>query len=111
MSSAMKGIVIRSSPDVYKQRLLKGKFMDHHNQHHDLLKEQSPSFFGTMRVPRCRGLGLTTRCISHDQYHSNNSNHCNGKKVSSGGSKQRRLETRAEAILTPVSDPTPTLNK
>lgn len=103
-SVAMKGIVIRTSspkPDVYnKQRLLNGKYLD---DHQNLLH---PSFFGVIKLRFGRVGVFTPRCIiqEHNYFHGN------GKNMSS--SRQRRVETtRAHAILTPVSDPTPTMKK
>ncbi|EOY06314.1 Pyruvate orthophosphate dikinase isoform 1 [Theobroma cacao] len=99
MSSAMKGIVIRSTADVCKQGLFKGKYTDHHH-YFDLVRENR-SFLGAR--PRCvRRLGVA-RCVTEEYPRSN------GKKLSS--SKQRKVETVAEAILTPVSDPTRTMEK
>ena len=96
-SAAMKGIVIwTTTPDVYKQRLLKGKYLDQ-THHLHLFKHQNTSFFGVIR-PRCGRVGVITAC-----------SYSNGNNMSS--SRQKRLETRAQAILTPVSDPTPTMKK
>ncbi|KAE8736002.1 Pyruvate [Hibiscus syriacus] len=106
-SAAMKGLLLRTTPDVYKKRLLERSYLDR-NHNVDIVKVKNSSFLGVMR-PSFGGFGaITSRRMMQEScccclFHGN------GKKMSS--SRQRRLETRAEAILSPLSDPTPTMQK
>ncbi|KAG8480979.1 hypothetical protein CXB51_025674 [Gossypium anomalum] len=93
-SAAMKGIVIRPTPDVYKQRLWEGSYLDG-NHRLDVLKVKNVHFGGRHMMQEC----YCGCCLFHG----------NGKNMWS--LRQRRLDTRAEAILSPLSDPTPTMKK
>ncbi|XP_022760910.1 pyruvate, phosphate dikinase, chloroplastic-like [Durio zibethinus] len=103
-SAAMKGIVIRTTPDVNKQRLFKGKYLDQYQL--NVVRDQNRSVFGVVKPRSCgRVGGISTRCMVQECCYFLS----NGKNMSS--SRQKMLETRAQAILTLVSDPTPTMKK
>ncbi|TYI61609.1 hypothetical protein E1A91_D10G184900v1 [Gossypium mustelinum] len=107
-SAAMKGIVIRPTPDVYKQRLWEGSYLD--GKHRlDVFKVKKRSFLGVVK-PSFGSVGvITSRHMMQECYCGCCLFHGNGKNMWS--SRQRRLDTRAEAILSPLSDPTPTMKK
>lgn len=105
-SAAMKGIVIRPTPDLYKQRLSEDLDGSHRL---DVFKVKKRSFLGVMK-PSFGSVGvITSRHMMQECYYGCCLFHGNGKNMWS--SRQRRLDTRAEAILSPFSDPTPTMKK
>ncbi|GMI69816.1 pyruvate orthophosphate dikinase [Hibiscus trionum] len=106
-SAAMKGLVLRTTPDVYKQGLTKRSYLDR-NHNVDIVTVKNDSFLGVMR-PSFGGVGAITGTRTMKECCCCCLFHGNGKNRSS--SRQRRLETRAEAILSPLSDPTPTMQK
>ncbi|KAK9287727.1 hypothetical protein L1049_016167 [Liquidambar formosana] len=96
MSTTMKGMLIRST-HVCTQRLLKGRHVDRLA----LLKETRPSF----RLSRCSRVRLT-RC---QDSHICTNGFANGKPKKS--EPPVRSQSRAQAILTPVSETTLTTKK
>lgn len=93
ITTAVKGMMMRSSSDVHTQTLFNGKYV---NQI-DLLRDNRPP---SLRLSRCGRRVRLTRC-----------------QDSSSAFKPKRWEpplgslSRAQAILTPVSDTTPTTKK
>ncbi|KAI9193826.1 hypothetical protein LWI28_000497 [Acer negundo] len=96
MSSIVRGIIIRSAPN---PRLLKGKYMEVS----DLFRENRSFLLRLNRSGRFRVSGSVTRC--QDRF--SNANQQRPRKYE----PPLRGQARAQAILTPVSDPTPTTKK
>ncbi|XP_068333586.1 pyruvate, phosphate dikinase, chloroplastic-like [Pyrus communis] len=96
MSSTLKGMLIRTPPEVYRQRLLKGKYVDQF----DLVRE-NPSFHGLNSLGR---VGLK-RCHRQQMQIVNGIMNPNPKKNEPG-------HIEAKAVLSPVADKTaPTTRK
>ncbi|KAL5785363.1 hypothetical protein ACOSQ2_007755 [Xanthoceras sorbifolium] len=101
MSSIMKGMMISSAPEVYcNQRLFKGKYVEES----DLFRENY-SLLRLSRSGRFRVGGSTSRCQDSHVTFSNPNPRPRGYQPPLRG------QARAQAILTPVSDPTPTTKK
>lgn len=88
----MKGLVVRTTPGICNKRLFKGKYVD---QIH-VLKES----FAIGRVGNAR-------CYNSRNFIVNGLNNAKPNRYE----PSFRGPTPAEAILTPVSDPTPTAQK
>ncbi|RXH80316.1 hypothetical protein DVH24_041463 [Malus domestica] len=96
MSSTLKGMLIRTPPEVYRQRLLKGKYVDQF----DLVRE-NPSFHGLNSSGR---VGLK-RCHRQQMQIVNGIMNPNPKKNEPG-------HIEAKAVVSPAADQTaPTTRK
>lgn len=97
MSSTVKGMLIRTAPEVYRQRLFKGKYVDQF----DLARQENPSFHGLNWPGR----------VGHSR-HSRQSMHIVNGITNPNPNKYEPGHNKAKAILSPVVDSTtPTTKK
>ncbi|XP_008223059.2 PREDICTED: pyruvate, phosphate dikinase, chloroplastic [Prunus mume] len=97
MSSTVKGMLIRTAPEVYRQRLFKGKYV----YQFDLVRQENPSFHGLNWPGR----------VGHAR-HSRQSMHIVNGITNPNPNKYEPGHNKAKAILSPVVDSTtPTTKK
>ncbi|CAK9161921.1 unnamed protein product [Ilex paraguariensis] len=106
-SSTLKGMLIRSIDDAYAQRLLKEKYAYAYAQR--LLKEKYVDRVDVLRV-NCPSLNVN-RWSGRVRFTRCQDSHINSNGFTNSKPRRPIPSIRSQAILTPVSDPTPTTNK